>query len=186
MVFVKEPAEPVTSAHRTWLILADDLQASRWIRRPQRKRAVWAMGRAPAKSRFVPICPMPSGRGPTARDRVGPGREPGSSDRHVRAFGANCDFAGALGRWELSCSMETRRTCSRWPRPTIRRQSRHSARTVPTHPSAQALALGARGGVSSTCAPSATRPRRRTRERTSRHGHDGGGAAGVLDSPAGA
>src|SRR6266487_4722812 len=30
------------------------------------------------------------------RDRVGAGREPDSRDRHVRAFGADRDFAGAL------------------------------------------------------------------------------------------
>jgi hypothetical protein len=35
-------------------------------------------------------------RGPAPRDRVGPGREPDSSDRHVRTFGADRDFAGAL------------------------------------------------------------------------------------------
>ncbi len=50
----------------------------------------------PRKSRFVPISPMTPGRGPAPRDRIGPGREPASSDRHVRAFGEDCDFAGAL------------------------------------------------------------------------------------------
>jgi hypothetical protein len=35
-------------------------------------------------------------RGPALRDRVDPGREPASSDRHIRTFGADRDFAGAL------------------------------------------------------------------------------------------
>src|SRR6266536_2038207 len=35
-------------------------------------------------------------RGPAPHDRVDPGREPDSSDRHVRTFGADRDFAGAL------------------------------------------------------------------------------------------
>src|SRR6266542_3906807 len=36
-------------------------------------------------------------RGPAPRDCVGPGREPDSSDRHGRTYGADRDFAGALG-----------------------------------------------------------------------------------------
>jgi hypothetical protein len=47
-------------------------------------------------SRFVPICPMTSRCGPASRDRVGPGREPESSDGHIQTFGADRDFAGAL------------------------------------------------------------------------------------------
>ena len=53
--------------------------------------------RAPAKSRFVPICPMVSRRGRRC-DRVGPGQEPAANDRQVRTFGADRDFAGALDR----------------------------------------------------------------------------------------
>jgi hypothetical protein len=37
-----------------------------------------AQGRAPAKSRFVPVCPMALRRGPARRDRVDPGWEPAS------------------------------------------------------------------------------------------------------------
>jgi hypothetical protein len=60
------------------------------------QESAWYDPRAPAKSRFVPICPMTPRRGPAPHDRVGPGREPGSSNRHVRTFGAYRDFAGAL------------------------------------------------------------------------------------------
>jgi hypothetical protein len=41
----------------------------------------------PAKSRFVLVRPMPPRPGPAPRDRSGgPGREPDSNDRHVRAL----------------------------------------------------------------------------------------------------
>jgi hypothetical protein len=52
--------------------------------------------RAPAKSRFVLICPMARVVGWASWDRVGLGREPDSSERRVRTFGADRDFAGAL------------------------------------------------------------------------------------------
>src|SRR6266536_192183 len=47
-----------------------------------------------------------------------------------------------------------RRTCSRWRRPTIRSQSRHSVLTVRTKGSAYAFACGARTGVWITVIPS--------------------------------
>jgi transposase-like protein len=43
-----------------------------------------------------PICPMTSRRGRVPRDRVGPSREPAASDTQIRAFGAECNLAGAL------------------------------------------------------------------------------------------
>jgi hypothetical protein len=63
----------------------DELQTPRQWRRPRQSRD------------SSPICPMTSRRGPVPRDRVGPGREPDSSATHVRTFGANRDFAAALG-----------------------------------------------------------------------------------------
>src|SRR5215211_6443488 len=47
-----------------------------------------------------------------------------------------------------------RRTCSRWRRPRIRSQSRHSVLTVRTNRSAYAFACGARTGVWITVIPS--------------------------------
>jgi hypothetical protein len=41
---VERPAESVAPAHRTWLALAGDVQASRRIRRPQLQRPVRTMG----------------------------------------------------------------------------------------------------------------------------------------------
>jgi hypothetical protein len=56
---------------------------------------------------------------------------------------------------DARCSAShARKTCSRWRRPTISSQSRHSARTVPIHRSATALVLGARTGVKITSASS--------------------------------
>jgi len=60
----------------------------------------------PAKSRFVPICPMAPRRGPALRYRVGPGREPDSSDRHV---GHLVHIATLPGPWgDLSPMLGTR------------------------------------------------------------------------------
>jgi hypothetical protein len=61
-----------------------------------------AQGQGSGKSRFVLICPMAPRRGPAPRDHVGPGREPGTSDRHVRTFGADRDFAGALSEAQIA------------------------------------------------------------------------------------
>jgi hypothetical protein len=44
VVLVEQPAESVAPAHRTWLALAGDVQASRRIRRPQLQRPVRTMG----------------------------------------------------------------------------------------------------------------------------------------------
>src|SRR6266498_2147786 len=50
----------------------------------------------PGKVAIRPVYPMTPHRGPAPRDCVGPGREPDSSDRHGRTYGADRDFAGAL------------------------------------------------------------------------------------------
>jgi hypothetical protein len=59
------------------------------------------------------------------------------------------------GRWWLSWRTYSSRTRSRWRRPQISIQSRHSCRTVRTQRSANALAFGACTGVVMICAPSA-------------------------------
>jgi hypothetical protein len=43
VVVVEQPAELVAPAHRTWLALAGEVQASRRIRRPQLQRPVRTM-----------------------------------------------------------------------------------------------------------------------------------------------
>src|SRR6266545_4784683 len=53
-------------------------------------------GQGPGKVAIRPVYPMTPHRGPAPRDCVGPGREPDSSDRHGRTYGADRDFAGAL------------------------------------------------------------------------------------------
>src|SRR6266700_6237757 len=61
------------------------------------------------------------------------------------------------GRWSLSCRTYSPSTLSRWRRPQISIQSRHSRRTVRTHRSANALAFGAWMGVVMVWMPSAAK-----------------------------
>src|SRR6266508_584876 len=56
----------------------------------------------PGKVAIRPVYPMTPHRGPAPRDCVGPGREPDSSDRHGRTYGADRDFAGP---WVLMLSV---------------------------------------------------------------------------------
>jgi hypothetical protein len=63
--------------------------------RQYRRDGVHRRPRAPGKVAIRRYCPTAPGRGPVLRYRVGPGREPDSSNRHVRTFGAYRDFAGA-------------------------------------------------------------------------------------------
>jgi len=51
---------------------------------------------AHAGPRSVPIRAMSPRRGPHHATAMGPGRKPAPSDRHLRAFGADRHFAGAL------------------------------------------------------------------------------------------
>src|SRR6266496_6259671 len=60
-------------------------------------RTTPAARQGPGKVAIRPVYPMTPHRGPAPRDCVGPGREPDSSDRHGRTYGADRDFAGALG-----------------------------------------------------------------------------------------
>src|SRR6266511_3456725 len=60
-----------------------------------------ARRQGPGKVAIRPVYPMTPHRGPAPRDCVGPGREPDSSDRHGRTYGADRDFAGALGKKEV-------------------------------------------------------------------------------------
>src|SRR6266540_6666561 len=59
-------------------------------------RTTPAARQGPGKVAIRPVYPMTPHRGPAPRDCVGPGREPDSSDRHGRTYGADRDFAGAL------------------------------------------------------------------------------------------
>src|SRR6266498_3906789 len=88
---------------------------------------------------------MTPGRGPAPRDRIGPGREPASSDRHVRAFGADRDFAGALklrvgysvldtGAAPGRSPVEDRHSAERDPQGGRRDPRRMSAAAGPTRP----------------------------------------------------
>src|SRR6266498_969767 len=59
-------------------------------------RTTCVASQGPGKVAIRPVYPMTPHRGPAPRDCVGPGREPDSSDRHGRTYGADRDFAGAL------------------------------------------------------------------------------------------
>jgi hypothetical protein len=93
---------PLPDCSGPWAIRGDAARRPIWIGFVAAVLAIWlvatvlALARAPAKSRFVPVCPMPLRRGPALRDRVDPGWAPASSDRHVQPSGADRDFAGAL------------------------------------------------------------------------------------------
>jgi hypothetical protein len=100
VVLAKETAEQITSAHPACLVLSDDGQPGRWIRRLEPQRPV----------------------------------------RTVAVVVLDIDSQDLF----------------QMPRPTIRSQSRHSARTVRTHRSANAFAFGARTGVTGT-SPSSER-----------------------------
>jgi hypothetical protein len=64
--------------------------------------------RAPAKSRFVLICPMTSHRGRLPRDRVGLGREPDSAIRRFGYLVQNATLPGPCPTPE-ACSRATGR-----------------------------------------------------------------------------